>query len=298
METRANYALIGLFSLAVIFGAFFFAYWFSGASHQEVRKHFTVHFTGAVTGLTTGGSVYFNGLKVGEVTDLGLMREDPNRVYAKISVNALTPVKTDTLARLDTGTLTQVAWVSLLGGTASAPTLPEGGVINAVPSQFQDLLLTAQKLSGKADLFLDHVNKLIEDNSPALTASMTNLQTLTGALADSSGSFRAALASVDPAKIRSIVDNADQSMAKVNALLGQGQGKTMIADISEAARSIKKLAENLTRFSNTGLRQYQGLAVDGRRTLQDTDRAVRQLEKDPQSVIFGAKPSLPEYSGH
>ncbi len=298
METRANYALIGLFSLAVIFGAFLFAYWFSGASHQEARKHYVVHFTGSVSGLTTGGSVLFNGLKVGEVTELGLMREDPNRVYAKIAVDARTPVKTDTVVRLESGALTGVAWVSLLGGGATAPALPENGVIDAIPSQLQDLLLTAQKLSGKADIFLDRVNKLIEDNSPALTASMTNLQTLTGALADSSGSLRAALASLDPAKIRSIVDNADQSMAKVNALLGKGEGKAMITDISDAARSIKKLADNLTRFSNTGLRQYEGLAVDGRRTLQETDRAVRQLQKDPQSVIFGAKPGLPEYSGH
>jgi phospholipid/cholesterol/gamma-HCH transport system substrate-binding protein len=263
-----------------------------------VRKTFLVHFTGSVSGLNNGASVLFNGLKVGEVTELGLMREDPNRVYAKIAVDARTPVKTDTPARLETGTLTGVAAVALLGGSADAPALAENGVIDAVPSQFQDLLLTAQKLSGKADAFLDHVNKLLEDNSASLTASMTNLQTLTGTLAESSGSFRDAMASVDPAKIHSIVDNADQSMAKVNALLGQGEGKTMVADIAEAARSLKKLAENLTRLSNTSLRQYEGLAVDGRRTLQDVDHAVRQLEKNPQSVIFGAKPALPEYSGH
>jgi phospholipid/cholesterol/gamma-HCH transport system substrate-binding protein len=71
----------------------------------------------------------------------------------------------------------------------------------------------------------------------------------------------------------------------------------MVADISEAARSIKKLAENLSRFTATGLRQYEGLAVDGRRTLQDVDQAVRQLQRDPQSIIFGPKPALPEYKG-
>ena len=171
-------------------------------------------------------------------------------------------------------------------------------MIDAKPSQLQDLLAQAQKLSGKVDGFLDRANKLVDANGPALTASMTNLQTLTGALADSSGSFKAAMESIDPAKIKSIVNNADQSMAKVNALLGNGAGKTMVADIADAARSMKKLAENLSKFTNTGLRQYQGLAVDGRRTLQDVDHAVRQLEKNPQSIIFGAKPSLPEYQGH
>jgi phospholipid/cholesterol/gamma-HCH transport system substrate-binding protein len=297
METRANYALIGLFSLAVIFGAFGFAYWFSGASHQQIRKQFIVHFVGSVSGLNNGASVLFNGLKVGEVTELGLMREDPNRVYANISVDARTPVKTDTQARLETGTLTGVAWVALLGGSPNAEPLADKGVIDAVPSQFQDLILTAQKLSSKAEVFLDRVNKLLDDNSATLTTSMTNIQTLTGALAESSASFKDAMASIEPSKVRSILDNADQSMAKVNALLGKGEGKAMISDISEAARSIKKLSDNLSKFATSGLKQYEGLAVDGRKTLQDVDATVRQLKSDPSSIIFGAKPALPVYNG-
>jgi len=86
-------------------------------------------------------------------------------------------------------------------------------------------------------------------------------------------------------------------MAKVNTLLGDGAGNTMISDISEAARSIRKLADNLSRFANTGLKQYEGLAVDGRKTLQDVDHAVKTIEKNPQSIIFGPKPALPEYTG-
>jgi phospholipid/cholesterol/gamma-HCH transport system substrate-binding protein len=297
METRANYALIGLFTLSVIIGVFLFVFWIKGTSVQSVQKTYQVHFSGSVSGLSNGNSVLFNGLKVGEVTELGLMREDPSRVYAKITVDAHTPVKTDTKAQLETGGLTGYASVALQGGSASAPPLPADGVIDAGPSQLQMLMASAQTLTGKADIFLDRVNKLVEENSPALTASATNIQTLTGALADSSGNFRKLVDAADPAKIRSIIDNADQSMAKVNELLGHGEGKDMIAAISEAARSIKKLAENLSKFANTGLRQYEGLAVDGRRTLQNVDNAVRQIEKNPQSIIFGAKPALPEYNG-
>jgi phospholipid/cholesterol/gamma-HCH transport system substrate-binding protein len=298
VETRANYALIGLFTLAIIFGIFTFAYWFIAAGQRTAHKTYVVHFVGSVYGLDKGNSVLFNGLKVGEVSDLGLMPDDPNRVFAKISVDARTPVKADTAARLETGALTSVARVSLEGGDPAAPPLADNGVIDARPSQLQDLLAQAQKLSGKVDGFLERANKLVDDNGPALTASVTNMQTLTGALADSSGSFRSAMESIDPAKIRSIVENADKSMSKVNALLGDGAGKTMVADIADAARSMKKLAENLSKFTNTGLRQYESLAVDGRRTLQDVDHAVRQLEKNPQSIIFGNKPSLPEYQGH
>ena len=72
METRANYALIGLFMLAVTAGAFVFVYWFSRAGEGGDRAIYRVVFDGAVSGLRTGGAVFFNGIKVGEVSDLKL----------------------------------------------------------------------------------------------------------------------------------------------------------------------------------------------------------------------------------
>jgi phospholipid/cholesterol/gamma-HCH transport system substrate-binding protein len=297
METRANYALIGLFTLAVILGVFGFIYWFKTFGQQTVRTSYVVHFNGSVSGLLNGANVLFNGLKVGEVTELGLIPEDPNRVFARISVDSRAPIKTDTSAALEFGGLTGVASVALTGGGAGAERLPASGVINAAPSQLQNLMQMATRLGTKADEVLGNVNKLLIDTGPGLKASVANIQDLTGVLADKNGNFLQALNSVEPGKLRNIMTNADQAMAKVNSLLGDGAGKTMIADISEAARSIRKLADNLTRFSNTGLRQYEGLAVDGRKTLQNVDRAVKQIESNPQSIIFGPKPALPDYNG-
>jgi phospholipid/cholesterol/gamma-HCH transport system substrate-binding protein len=297
METRANYALIGLFTLAVILGVFGFIYWFKTFGQQTIRTNYTVHFNGSVSGLLNGANVLFNGLKVGEVTELGLIPEEPNRVFARISVDSRAPIKTDTAAALEFGGLTGVASVALTGGSAGAERLPGNGVINAAPSQLQNLMQMATRLGTKADEVLGNVNKLLVDTGPGLKASVANIQDLTGVLADKNGNFLQALNSVEPGKLRNIIANADQAMAKVNNLLGDGAGKTMISDISEAARSIRKLADNLTRFSNTGLRQYEGLAVDGRKTLQNVDRAVKQIENNPQSIIFGPKPALPDYNG-
>jgi phospholipid/cholesterol/gamma-HCH transport system substrate-binding protein len=298
METRANYALIGLFTLAVIFGAFSFAYYYISAGHQNARKTYIIHFEGSVSGLSNGAAVLFDGLKVGEVSELNLMHDDPNRVYARISVDARTPVKTDTRVALEYGGLTGVAWVAMEGGGVNSPALAENGILEATPSGMQGLIKKATALSVKADEFIDRANKLLEENAPAIKASTASMQTFTAVLADVSPELQKAVASIDPAKVRSILDNADQSMVKVNALLGGSQGKTMVADIAAAARSIKTLAENLTRFTNTGLKQYEGLAVDGRRTLEDVGRAVRMLEKNPQSIIFGNPAPLPEYKGH
>src|SRR6266540_4975228 len=96
METRANYVVIGLFTLAVIAGAFGFVYWFSRTGDGGERAAYRVVFDGAVSGLRTGGSVLFNGIKVGEVTDLRLNPQDPRQVVATIAVESSVPVRSDT----------------------------------------------------------------------------------------------------------------------------------------------------------------------------------------------------------
>jgi phospholipid/cholesterol/gamma-HCH transport system substrate-binding protein len=82
----------------------------------------------------------------------------------------------------------------------------------------------------------------------------------------------------------------------------------MFGEVREAARSIRILDDNLdkrtadittgiNRFTGSGLREVETLTTDGRRTLNDISRAVRSLERNPQQLIFGGKPNLPEYSG-
>ena len=60
---------------------------------------------------------------------------------------------------------------------------------------------------------------------------------------------------------------------------------------------MKDIGGGLSRFVNSGLREYEALAVEGRRTIDDVDRVVRSLERNPNQLIFGSKPSLPEYHG-
>ena len=108
METRANYALIGVFTLAVIAAAFMFVLWFSGADKPSGRKTYQVVFNGSISGLSRGAWVLFNGLRVGEVTKMDLM-PDPSQVYALIDVDGRVPVKVDTKARLEYQGFTGVA---------------------------------------------------------------------------------------------------------------------------------------------------------------------------------------------
>ena len=82
-----------------------------------------VVFTEAVTGLSVGGSVNFNGIKVGDVGELGFDAKDPRVVIATIRVSPSTPLRRDVKATLGFQTLSGIAYVDLSGGSTSAPLL-------------------------------------------------------------------------------------------------------------------------------------------------------------------------------
>src|ERR1700755_1554124 len=116
METRAPFVIVGAFVLAAIVAVFGFVYWLQNTGGLGPRATYRVQFEGLVPGLLVGAGVLFNGIRVGEVTQLGLAPDNPRFVNATISVAATTPVRTDTKVGLDFQGLTGVPVVTLEGG--------------------------------------------------------------------------------------------------------------------------------------------------------------------------------------
>src|SRR3972149_9580966 len=106
METRARYALIGLFMLAVIAAGFGFVYWLENKGGFAQREVYQIKFQGSVSGLLIGSAVLFNGIRVGEVTGLGLNADAPQEVIATIAVVNGTPIRADTQVSIETQGLT------------------------------------------------------------------------------------------------------------------------------------------------------------------------------------------------
>src|SRR5260370_27403 len=116
METRAPFVVVGAFVLAAIAAVFGFVYWLHNTGGLGPRATYHVQFDGSVPGLLVGAAVLFNGIRVGEVTDLGLAPDSPRRVNATISVSSTTPVRSDTKVGLEFQGLTGVPVIALEGG--------------------------------------------------------------------------------------------------------------------------------------------------------------------------------------
>jgi phospholipid/cholesterol/gamma-HCH transport system substrate-binding protein len=189
METRAPYALIGAFVLSAILAVFGFVYWLNNTGGIGPRATYHVQFQGPVPGLAVGAVVLFNGIRVGEVTELGLAPDNPRFVNATISVASTTPVRADTKVGLDFQGLTGVPVVAL-----------EGGMIVAGSGQPLTLLAEAgagQSMTQAARDALRRVDTVLADNSGPLTDMIANFKTFSDGLARNTGRLDGILAGLE-----------------------------------------------------------------------------------------------------
>jgi phospholipid/cholesterol/gamma-HCH transport system substrate-binding protein len=270
METRANYVLIGSFTLAVIAAAFGFVLWFQSLHTTKARGPLRIIFEGPAAGLRNGGSVNFNGIRVGEVISVKL--DNPRRVVALAMVENSAPIRKDTLVGLEFQGLTGVAAISLKGGAEAAPPAPldEDGVptLMADPNRLQDV---TEAIRGT----LQNINKVVADNQEAVRNSLKNLETFTASLARNAERVDNVMSRVD-----GIMGRADSLMLGLNSLAGGKDGGELFLTV----KSIRELAEDFDKRSGA-------LMADGRRTLGDISRAVNNFDRNPTRVLFGASNS-------
>ncbi|MGH6924667.1 MAG: ABC-type transport auxiliary lipoprotein family protein [Propylenella sp.] len=194
MEIRARYVLVGLFSLAVILAGFGFVYWLENFGGLAERTSYRIRFENSVSGLLLGSAVQFNGIRVGEVTDLKLNPADPREVLVTIAVAADTPVRADTRIGLAFGGLTGVPEVALSGGTPDAPaplsTDGEPPLLVAEAAAAQDWTEAAREAFSRID-------SLLAENSDALKNTLANLDTFSSALAKNADKVEGLLAGLE-----------------------------------------------------------------------------------------------------
>ncbi len=184
METRAPYALIGLFVLAAIGAVFGFVFWLNNTGGLGERTVYRVRFENNVSGLLKGAAVLFNGIRVGEVTGLALSPTNPREVTASIAVMAGTPVRADTKVGLEFQGLTGVPVISLIGGDPTAP--PIGSSPTEPGGARRRSHRRAEHDRGRRARRCARSTRCVSDNSESLHSAITNLNTFTGALARNS----------------------------------------------------------------------------------------------------------------
>ena len=299
METRANHVLIGAFTLAVCLAAVLFALWAAKYTTEKSYGEYDVVFQEAVTGLSVGSQVLYSGISVGAVRTLSLMKDDPRKVVARIRLNAETPVKTDTRAKLTVTGLTGTTVIQLTGGSPGAPNL-EGGrgrgpvpVIPSEPSALQNIAATASEI-------VDRVNSLLSDaNVERVTRTLDQLDQVTGSLAAEKEEIAALLRNARAAseKLDRTLANADRTITHLDEGLVQ-ELPALVAKLDRTLSSLESagksadgiLTDNrqaLSEFAQDGLGQVGPTMRQLRGLVRELDDLVERIEGNPAGFLLG-----------
>jgi phospholipid/cholesterol/gamma-HCH transport system substrate-binding protein len=274
METKANYLMIGGFVLGVLALAFVFIFWMSNFGGGG--KRYYIVFESSVAGLTTGSSVGFNGIRVGEVQSFALDPEDARKVQVLISVRDDTPVRENSHATIQSMGLTGGSGVQITPGSPDSPFLVATAdnpipVIQADSGSGQGVFEAGSAALNNANVFISKLNALIDQNEKSINTTMTNVEQFTTMLAEKKEDIGQAITDVK--------DGAN-SFKTLSSKLEVSLGDNM---------------DGLTRQARDSLQEFGGFMREGRRVAVTLNRILEKLEADPKGFLLGGN-QLPEYT--
>jgi phospholipid/cholesterol/gamma-HCH transport system substrate-binding protein len=263
--------------------------------------------------------VRYNGIPVGNVTNIVIAPQDPSKVMVDVEIGSETKVYADTVARLEMQGLTGVAYIQLSGGNRSSKVLEPGPngklpVIRSERSTIQELLARGPELMGRVMTLIDSLNELAgPENRKAFTGILANADKLSGTLAGRGPQIAQALDDVSTAarklsqasqKLNDVMDGADATLAVARGTLttmdslADKDARQAIDRFGEASRHFAALTGRLdsimqenrqaiSAFSGDGLVRFMRFIDEARDLVASTSRLVEDLRSDPSRFLLG-----------
>lgn len=244
MEPRANYLTVGLFVLGLATALVLTILWLS-ASGQAERSTYLVYLNESVTGLSVQAPVRFNGVDVGNVTDVSLNPKNPQQVRLELSINNGTPITQSTRAILQTQGITGVMYVGLQAGATNAPALEKSAgedypVITSQPSLLMQVDAAVRQMATGFQDVSGNVQQLLNaKNQAAIQQSLANLAKITDSLASSNGGVENLTATLQNFS-QQVLPSMLQTLNRLTSVL---------AEIEPTARNLKDNPSVLIRGS-------------------------------------------------
>ncbi|MGD9615597.1 MAG: MlaD family protein [Alphaproteobacteria bacterium] len=304
METRANYAAVGAFVLAMVLLAFGAVVWLAGRELNDQQARYRIYFSGSVSGLREGAAVEYNGVPVGKVEDVRIDPDNVALVQTTITTDPELVIKRDAVATLQSSLLSGISFVQISGGTQDAPPLKAEGderypVIRSVPSTLASVAASGPELVDKLNATVDRFSMILDEkNRQSLGESLENLRVFTAGLAERNKD------------LAELAGNANSATAAASKLLvsiersytgPDGIGTrltTAIADFDKVARNLadtnkqlqvalSDVRPGLRNFSQQTLTDVGSLVAETRQLVASANRVVTTVERDPLSLLFG-----------
>lgn len=266
METKANYLMIGGFVLGALAFAFVFIFWITNFAGGG--KRYLIVFEGSVAGLTSGSSVSFNGIKIGEVQTFALDPTDGRKVQVVVGLNEDTPVRENSRAKITSFGLTGGKGVEITPGTPDSPLLVATDedpipTIQAARGATGGLFDAAPAALDSANAFLRRLDDLVAANEEAINSTMTNVDEFT-----------------------TMLNSKDEEISQTIKQLNEGAKA-----FSDLGTKLDSNVDVLTQQAKQGMQDFSAAMQEARRAAVTLNRILEKFEQSPTGFLLrGSKP--------
>ncbi len=298
MISRAERVRLGIFLFIAIGLMMLAVSLLAGYHFTRERDIYTVRFTESVSGLEVGAQVKYNGVRIGQIIDIEIDREDLERVIATLEVREGTPVKADTEAVLVSMGITGLRFVEITGGTKRAELLNPGGEIPSGKSLMGTLEGKAEDIAVRTEIALDKINQVLsEKNIQGVREIVINVNDITGDIAD--------LLKENKQNITKIITNVEvtsRDLKKTMASLSRSTER-LEGVVTDSEPKVSDIMDNLMatsedfRKAGKSLGRMDDILKDIARTLGKFNRHLKgvdlgALAGDAQVAVAQAKEML------
>ena len=218
MERDAHYAAVGIATVALVAALAVFTIWLARLQFANDYDLYDIVFYGPVNGLSEGGEVHFNGIRVGEVTDLNIDQKRGDQVIARVRVDGETPVRVTSRAQLEPQGITGLNYIQITAGAPDSALLRDQypdkvvPVIQSQPSPIAELLSGSGAVLAQTVDALNRINRVMsDDNIRSFSTSVKNVEALTTELEARKGMFQ---------ELEAAIANANRAVVEYQALQG------------------------------------------------------------------------------
>ena len=301
METKVNYAVVGLFVVILAFGFIAGVLWLaSGGALQKKYDLYLAIENESVSGLNINAPIKYHGVDIGKVRDIQLDSENPEHVRLTLAIERGTPIKQDTFAVLRTQGLTGIAYVELGGGTPNAPSLiPSSGyeypVIATRPSLGARLENVLTSVLANLDRTSANINALLDDeNRAALKSTLKDISALARTVAARKDTLdRGIVAAANTFghteqatdKLQPLLDRVGRSAAAIETMANE-----VARTSATTGKTVAAVGGDLTRVTAETLPEVERLLGELRILSASLRRLVEQTEGNPAGLLFGKRP--------
>ncbi len=302
MESRSYALLTGLFTilLGIALAATFI--WFRGDTKSY--SHYLVVSTFPVNGLNRQAAVRFRGVEIGKVEDISIDPQDPQNILIRVTLDDRVPITRGTFAQLGYQGLTGIAFVVLDDdGSNPAPLqYPAGGMarIEVRGNVFDDLAQSSKALLQQASDLLDRLNKIAsESNQSRIENTLVNFEKASArlepalrAIPEITERAKKFLGEENQQSLRRSLANIEQATDSVAPVVEDS--RKVLANMRQLSDKLDKLGTEISsEITDSTLPKVNQLVEQLGQDTQDFHRLMLQIEREPQSLVFGRQQPQP-----